>query len=180
MTDGIYDAVYGSLKRSIIHTSTYSENALAMRAGLATLEVIERENLAARAQTMGSILREKLKHRLGRYEMVREVRGEGLFCGIEFQAPRQLRLRASFEAFKAIHPGLFGQMVVMNLFQRDILTQMCGNNFMVLKAAPPLIVEESELDTYVAAVAEVVELMHSSGSFWSDALGIARRAANIL
>lgn len=68
---------------------------------------------------------------------------------------------------------------MMNLFQRDILTQMCGNNFMVLKAAPPLVIEEAELDTYVAAVAEVVELMHSSGSFWSDALGIARRAASV-
>jgi ornithine--oxo-acid transaminase len=70
-------------------------------------------------------------------------------------------------------------MVVMNLFQRGILTQMCGNNFMVLKAAPPLIIEETELESYVAAVAEVVELMHSSASFWSDALGIARRAAGI-
>lgn len=87
ISDGIYEAVYGSLTRSIIHTSTYSENALAMRAGLATLEVIEQENLAERAQTMGSILREKLKHELERYEMVREVRGEGLFCGIEFQGP---------------------------------------------------------------------------------------------
>jgi ornithine--oxo-acid transaminase len=178
MSDEIYKAVYGSLKRSIIHTSTYSENALAMRAGLATLEVIEQENLAERAQTMGSILREKLKHKLEGYEMVREVRGQGLFCGIEFQAPR-LRLRASFEAFRAIHTGLFGQMVVMNLFKRDILTQMCGNNFMVLKAAPPLVVDEAELDSYVAAVAEVVELMHSSTSFWSDALSIARRAASI-
>jgi ornithine--oxo-acid transaminase len=128
---------------------------------------------------MGSILREKLKLAVQRYEMVREVRGEGLFCGIEFQAPRQLRLRASFEAFRAIHPGLFGQIVVMNLFRRDILTQMCGNNFMVLKAAPPLVVEEAELDTYVAAVTDVVESMHSSKSFWSDALGIARRAASI-
>ncbi len=179
MTEEIYEAVYGSLKRSIIHTSTYGENALAMRAGLATLEVIEQEKLAERALTLGSTLREKLKVALEHYEMVREVRGQGLFCGIEFQAPRRLRLRASFEAFKAIHPGLFGQMLVMNLFQRDILTQMCGNNFMVLKAAPPLIVEEAQLDAYVAAVAEVVELMHSSKSFWSDALGIARRAADI-
>lgn len=179
MREETYEAVYGSLKRSIIHTSTYSENALAMRAALATLEVIEREGLCERAEKMGSILRTKLKRALDGFEMVREVRGEGLFCGIEFQAPRQLRLRAGFEAFKMMHPGLFGQIVVMNLFQRGILTQMCGNNFMVLKAAPPLVVEESEIDTYVAALTEVVELMHSSGGFWSDALAIARRAANI-
>lgn len=179
MSDEVYEAVYSSLKRSIVHTSTYSENALAMRAGLATLEVIEQENLAERAQRMGGLLRGKLQQALQGYEMIGEVRGVGLFCGIEFRAPSQLRLRAAFEAFRAIHAGLFGQMVVMQLFQRGILTQMCGNNFMVLKAAPPLVVEEAEIDQYVSAVREVVELMHASGSFWSDALGIARRAINI-
>ncbi|MGB8771336.1 MAG: aspartate aminotransferase family protein [Candidatus Korobacteraceae bacterium] len=179
LSDEIYGAVYSSLKRSIVHTSTYSENALAMRAGLATLELIEQENLAERALLVGEILRGKLQAALDGYEMVQQVRGVGLFCGIEFRAPRPMRMRAAFEAFRVIHPGLFGQMVVMNLFQRGILTQMCGNNFMVLKTSPPLIVEESQIDTFVAAVAEVVESMHSSGSFWSDALGIARRAVNI-
>jgi ornithine--oxo-acid transaminase len=179
MSDDVYKAVYNSLKRSIVHTSTYSENALAMRAGLATLEVIEQENLADRAEMMGVILRDQLRQALDGYDMVKQVRGEGLFCGIEFHAPQQLRLRASFEAFRAIHPGLFGQIVVMNLFQHGILTQMCGNNFMVLKAAPPLIVDESEITRFVDAVRNVVELMHSSGSFWSDALGIARRAVNL-
>jgi ornithine--oxo-acid transaminase len=56
---------------------------------------------------------------------------------------------------------------------------MCGNNFMVLKAAPPLTVSESEVARFVDAVYDVVELMHSSRSFWTDALSMARRAANI-
>ena len=43
MTDEIYDSVYSSLKRAIVHTSTYSENSLAMRAGLATLDVLDDE-----------------------------------------------------------------------------------------------------------------------------------------
>ena len=43
MTDEINDAVYSSLRRAIVHTSTYGENALAMRAGLATLDVLEGE-----------------------------------------------------------------------------------------------------------------------------------------
>src|SRR5579862_4534469 len=48
MSDRIYDSVYSSLKRAIVHTSTFSENNLAMRAGLATLDVLERESLAER------------------------------------------------------------------------------------------------------------------------------------
>lgn len=179
MSDEIYKAVYSSLKRSIVHTSTYSENALAMRAGLATLEVVDQERLAERARQMGSMLRQKLQRALDGYEMIQDIRGVGLFCGIEFRTPKQLRLRTAFEAFRTIDAGLFGQMFVMNLFERGILTQMCGNNFMVLKAAPPLTVQEAEIDRFVTAVRAVVELMHSSGSFWSDALGIARRAVNI-
>jgi ornithine--oxo-acid transaminase len=179
MSDDIYRAVYDSLKRSIIHTSTYSENSLAMRAGLATLEVIEQECLVDRADSMGLVLRESLAHGLRDYEMVNEIRGKGLFCGIAFRPPRQLGLRAGFEAFRAIHPGLFGQIIVTNLFQRGILTQICGNNFMVLKAAPPLTVSEAEIAHFVAAAQDVVELMHSSRSFWTDALGMARRAVNI-
>ena len=179
MADDVYLAVYNSLHRSIVHTSTYSENLLAMRAGLATLAVIGSEGLTDRAERMGIYLRSELEHALSGYEMVKAIRGKGLFCGIEFCAPRQLTLRAAFEAFRAIHDGLFGQVVVMNLFARGMLTQMCGNNFMVLKAAPPLVVHELEIDRFVGAAKEVVELMHSSPSFWSDALGMARRAVNI-
>ena len=179
MTDPVYDAVYDSLKRSIVHTSTYSENALAMRAGLATLEVVQQEDLAARAESLGHYLREGLRQALAGYEMVKEVRGLGLFCGIEFTGPKQLKLRAAFEAFRAIHAGLFGQVVVMNLFERGVLTQMCGNNFMVLKVAPPLIVTHEEADQFVSAIAKVVELAHSSAVFWTEALGMAGRAVNI-
>jgi ornithine--oxo-acid transaminase len=60
MSDEVYDSVYDSLKRAIIHTSTYSENGLAMRAGLATLEVIEDESLAAQAELLGCYIREWL------------------------------------------------------------------------------------------------------------------------
>ena len=95
--------------------------------------------------------------------MVKEVRGVGLLNGIEFQAPEKLRLRVPFEAFMKIHPGMFGQVIVMRLFRdKGFLTQMCGNNFMVLKVAPPLIVEDRHVDGFVRAVADVVECMHSS------------------
>jgi ornithine--oxo-acid transaminase len=180
IADGVYNSVYSSLHRAIIHTSTYSENTLAMRAGLATLDVLENERLGARATALGEYLRERLQGALGGYEMVKEVRGCGLFCGVEFQSPRQWALRASYEAFKRIHPGMFGQMLVMNLFRaKGILTQICGNNFQVLKVAPPLVVKDEQLDEFVTKLAVVVESIHSSSTFWSEALGLARRVVNI-
>jgi ornithine--oxo-acid transaminase len=179
LTDDAYNSVYGSLKRAFIHTSTYSENNLAMRTGLATLDVLESERLGARALSVGQYLRERLQAALAGYAMVKEVRGLGLFCGVEFQPPRSLTLRVSFEAFIRIHPGMFGQMLVMQLFREGILSQICGNNFLVLKVAPPLVVQEAQIHEFVGKLAKVVESIHASTTFWSEALGLARRVMNI-
>ncbi|HTR37916.1 MAG TPA: aspartate aminotransferase family protein [Bryobacteraceae bacterium] len=179
MSDEVYESVYGSLERAIVHTSTFSENGLGMRAGLATLDVLEQERLADRAEAMGDYLRSRLRSALCGYEMVKEVRGLGLLNGVEFTAPRKLALRVPFEAFGKIHPGMFGQVLVMRLFRQGFLTQICGNNFMVLKVAPPLIVKEREADEFVTAAKDVVDIMHASGTFWSEALGLARRVVRI-
>jgi len=180
MSQPVADSVFSSLKRSIVHASTFGENSLAMRAGLATLDVLEQEGLGERSADMGALLRGELAEALAPYEMVREVRGLGMLSGIEFTAPRQLRLRVAFESFRRIHPALFGQMLVMRLFRdKGILTQICGNNFMVLKAAPPLVVNEPQIREFVAAVRDVVDFMHNSGAFWSEALGLARRVINL-
>jgi ornithine--oxo-acid transaminase len=176
MSDRVYDSVYGSSARAMVHTSTFGENSLALRAGLATLETLEREHLGERALAAGDYLRTRLRQALSGYEMVREVRGLGLLNGIEFQPPRKLALRVSFEAFSKIHPGMFGQVVRMQMFRHGFLTQMCGNNSQVLKVAPPLVVKEREADEFVHAVRDVVEMMHSSTAFWSEALGLAKRA----
>jgi ornithine--oxo-acid transaminase len=177
MTDAVCDSVYSSLPRAFVHTSTFSENSLAMRAALATLDVLEDEALGQRSTQAGNYLQARLTEALRDFEMVKEVRGMGLLMGIEFRSPRQLRLRIPYEAFAAIHPAMFGQIVVMRLF-RDFgfLTQICGNNFMVLKVAPPLVVTDAHLDAFVQSIREVVDLAHSPSAFWSEALGLARRA----
>lgn len=180
MSDEIYESAYSSLGRAIIHTSTYSENGLAMRAGLATLEALDREDSGPRSRILGERLRQQLSDALRDYEMVARVRGMGLLNGIEFRAPERLKLRIPFEAFRTIHEGMFGQILVMKLFrEKSMLTQMCGNNFMVLKAAPPLVVSEQQIERFVAAVKDVVETVHSSSTFWLDALYLAQKAVNV-
>jgi ornithine--oxo-acid transaminase len=180
MTNPIYDSVYGSLKRSLIHTSTYSENGLAMRVGLAVLDTLERENLQQRATENGEYLRSRLRHLLSGFEMIDDIRGAGMFNGIAFKAPKKLTLRASFEAFTRIHPAMFGQVLVMRLFRdHGILTQICGNNFMVLKVAPPLVATREQLDKCAEAMREVVALAHTPSEFWTEALHLAMRAVNV-
>ena len=179
MSDAVHSSVYSSMKRAIVHASTFGENSLAMRAGLATLDVLEREQLGNRATHVGGELQRRLIDELSGYEMVKAVRGMGLLLGIEFTAPRGLSRRVSFEAFSKIHPAMFGQILVMRLFRdHGMLTQICGNDFMVLKVAPPLVVREGQVDEFICAIRNVVELAHSSSMFWSEALGLARRAVN--
>jgi ornithine--oxo-acid transaminase len=64
MTDAVYEGVYSSLRRAIVHTSTFSENSLSMRAGLATLDVLEKESLGMRATELGEELRQRLREEL--------------------------------------------------------------------------------------------------------------------
>lgn len=177
MSEDICDSVYSSLPRAFVHTSTFSENTLAMRAGLATLEVLEGENLGNRSIESGEYLQNALQSAVGEFEMVKEIRGMGLLMGIAFQPPKQLKLRIPYEAFAAVHAGMFGQIVVMRLF-RDFgfLTQVCGNDFMVLKVAPPLVIEREQMDSFVSAVRDLLKLANSPGAFWSEALGLAKRA----
>ena len=180
MTDKVYKSVYSSLKRAIVHTSTFSENSLSLRAGLATLDVLEREKLGVRALQLGEQFRQELREALEPFEIVREVRGMGMLSGVEFQPPKKLALRALYEAFHKLHPAMFGQVVVMRMFrEKNILTQICGNSFMVLKAAPPLVVNEGQLDEFVIALRDVVQLADTSAAFWTEVLGLAKRAANI-
>jgi len=177
MTDAVYKSVYSSFKRALVHTSTFSENGLAMRAGLATLDVLEDERLGQRAAASGERLRSALKERLSGYEMFGEVRGLGLLNAIEFKAPRSLKLRVAFESLAMIHPAVFGEILVMRLFRdHEMLNQICGNNFMVLKVSPPLMIEDPHLDGFVSAIAQVAELMHTFDGFWTEATGLAQRA----
>jgi ornithine--oxo-acid transaminase len=50
---------------------------------------------------------------------------------------------------------------------------------LVLKVAPPLVVTDDEINEFVSAIEQVVEVAHSSTAFWSEALGLARRAIHI-
>jgi len=177
MSETVYRSVFSSFQRSLVHASTFSENSLSMRAGLATLDVLQSESLGERATELGAELKEELSRALSGYEMVKEVRGRGLLLGIEFAPPQRFALRFPFEAFTAIHPAMFGQIFVMRLFRdHGILTQICGNDFTVLKVAPPLTISSSHIAAFVSAVREVVDLAHHPGAFWSEALGLARRA----
>jgi len=104
----------------------------------------------------------------------------GLLNRIQLVSPRSLVIRALYEAFHSIHPSMFGQVIVMRLFsEKNILTQICGNNFMVLEATPPLTVTSEQSDEVIHGIRDAVELAETSPKFWTEAVAMARRAAKI-
>ena len=148
-----------------------------MRAGLTVLDILEDEGLFERSRTLGERLREGVRALAGRYEMLGEVRGLGLMNGIEFRAPESRRLRILHGGFSKLHPGLFGQMVVRSLFKDEgILTQMCGNDYRVVKASPPLTATEEEIERFLAGFERMLERVHSGLGFWTQGLVIAGKA----
>ncbi|MER0246912.1 aspartate aminotransferase family protein, partial [Streptomyces sp. HSW2009] len=89
--DWIFKKVYSSMDRVLVHSASFGSNAQAMAAGLATLAVLEQEEIVARTRRTGDLLRERLAALVPRYELLHEVRGRGLMIGIEFGRPDSLR-----------------------------------------------------------------------------------------
>lgn len=178
MRGDVCRSVFSRIDKAFVHASTFSENALAMRAGLATLDVCEQEDLGTKSEENGAFLREELRKQLAGLEMVKEVRGVGLFNAIEFEAPSSLGLKMLYKSFNFAHPGLFGQMIVKSLFEHEhILSQMAGNNYMVIKSLPPLTVSHEQIIEYCAGLGRVCSAVsHDKAGFWANGLSIAKSA----
>jgi ornithine--oxo-acid transaminase len=153
----VSESVYSSMERALVHSSTFKNNQLAMVAGLATLSVIDDENLVERARVNGERFDSALAPLVERHEVFQAVRGEGLMIGLVFGPPSSSRARAKFRLLEVAHKGLFSQLIVGPLFQRHgILTQVAGDSMNVVKLLPPLIIGQEEVDYFVAALDDVL------------------------
>ncbi|MEU2629047.1 aspartate aminotransferase family protein [Kitasatospora sp. NPDC007106] len=176
--DWIFDKVYSSMDRVLVHSASFGSNAQAMAAGLATLHVMRDAQVVANARKVGDLFRGRLAELVDRYELLADVRGRGLMIGIEFGRPKSLKLRTGWTALQAARKGLFAQMVVVPLLQRHrILTQVSGDHLEVIKLIPPLIITEKEVDRFVDAFTEVMDEAHrGSGLMWDFGRTLVKQA----
>ncbi|WP_377272362.1 aspartate aminotransferase family protein [Peterkaempfera sp. SMS 1(5)a] len=174
----IFRAVYSSMDRVLVHSASFGSNAQAMAAGLATLHVMEDQQIVAHARRVGDLFRERLAALVDKYELLADVRGRGLMIGIEFGKPRSLKLRTGWAALQAARKGLFAQMVVVPLMQRHrILTQVSGDHLEVIKLIPPLVVTERDVDRFVDAFVDVMDDAHrGSGLMWDFGRTLVKQA----
>jgi ornithine--oxo-acid transaminase len=165
----VFEKVYSSIDRVLVHDSTFGSNAQAMAAGLATLHVFEQEDVVANARKVGDLLQSRLAALTDKYEMLSDVRGRGLMIGIEFGRPSSWKLRPAWTALQSARKGLFAQTVVHALFHKHrILTQVSGDHLEVIKLIPPLIIGEREVDRFMDAFVDVMDEAHSGGGLVWD------------
>jgi acetylornithine/succinyldiaminopimelate/putrescine aminotransferase len=165
----IFEKVYSSMDRVLVHSASFGSNAQAMAAGLATLHVMEDEQVVANARRIGDLFQERLTALKPKYEMLADIRGRGLMIGIEFGRPQSLKLRTGWTALQAARKGLFAQMVVVPLMQKHrILTQVSGDHLEVIKLIPPLTIGEAEVDRFVDAFTEIMDEAHSGTGLMRD------------
>jgi len=155
MSSAVHESVFDSLPNAVSHGSTFAPNDLAMVAGLATLRELGEQALVERSARLGELLLERTRPFVERFEVVRDVRGLGLMWAIEFQEPPGGS--RTWKLLERIQPGLFSQLVVVPLFREHrILSQVAGHGLNVLKAIPPLVVTEEDLDWFVSALEETI------------------------
>jgi ornithine--oxo-acid transaminase len=152
-----FDRVFDGMERAVRHGSTFGGNDLAAAAALATLRVLDEEGLIARAERLGLLLLELTTPLVERYEVVRDVRGLGLMWAIEFGPPAGAAARRLWETVERRQAGLFSQLITVPLFhEHRIFCQVAGHRMNVIKALPPLVIEEEEIRRFATALEETV------------------------
>ncbi|HRK01495.1 MAG TPA: aspartate aminotransferase family protein [Oligoflexia bacterium] len=174
----VHQKTFSSMDRSVVHSSTFSQNDFAAAAGLATLHVLEAENLIQNAERMGQLFLDLCRPMVDRFEMLKEVRGKGLMVGFEFGAPKSLSLNIGWKLVHTADKSLFAQLIVLPLFTKHkILTQVAGHGIDIIKLLPTLTVGEDDVRWFARAFEDVmIELHKFPGSIWDVGLQLAKGA----
>lgn len=174
----IHQKVFSRLDRCVVHSTTFGRNNLAMAAGLATLSVLENENIVENSARQGQALIDSLRTLMPRHELIKEVRGKGCMIAIEYHEPRSLKLRMAWKAIHAVDKGLFAQMIVTPLLSKHrILSHVAGHNLDIVKILPPLIIGEPEIARFTAAMDNVLsDVTKFPGPMWDFGKNLVQTA----
>lgn len=164
----IFDKVYSTLDRCVVHSNTFGQNMMAMAAGMVTLEVLEEEKLIENAARMGKLIEAGINKLKEKYELIGEIRGKGLLQAIEFKKPTSFTLRVGWELLHKADAGLFSQAIIMPLLDdHHILTQVGGHAMDSIKLSPALCINEDDVNRFVNAFDQVLKQCHQfPGPVW--------------
>lgn len=122
--------------------STFGGNPVSCVAGLAVLDVIEREHLVENSAVVGRYLRDSLEHLAEKNELIGDVRGSGLLVGLELVTSRETKTPATTET----------QQLIELMRSEGVLVGAAGRGRNILKLRPPLIARREHVDQFVGAL----------------------------
>ncbi len=140
------DLIPDTLESEAWHMLTFMNQPVAAAAGLAVLDIVEKENLAERARVLGAEATEWFRQLARRYEVIGDVRGPGLFIGVDFVEDRETKGPATTACRKAWEYAL----------DHGLITQFGGIGANVLKFKPPLTTPEADFKQMLEICSDTV------------------------
>jgi 4-aminobutyrate aminotransferase-like enzyme len=140
------DHVLWPFAARVPYFNTYGGNPVSMAAAAAVLDVIENEGLLANAAAVGAALRTELSRIAEDNPRIGDVRGAGLYVGVEIVSDVDTKT-----------PDRAGARALVNLMrERRVLISVCGHDGNVLKIRPPLVFSMSDVDWFCTEFAEAL------------------------
>ncbi|MCC7084525.1 MAG: aspartate aminotransferase family protein [Pirellulales bacterium] len=135
-----------AVMKNRIHFNTYGGNPISMTQGLATLEVIDNENIQQNARDVGKHLKDGLLELQQRHQLIGEVRGLGLMLGVELVRDRTTKQPANTEATEVLELAK----------ERGLIVGKGGLYGNTLRIKPPMCITKDDADFLVDCLCEVL------------------------
>jgi 4-aminobutyrate aminotransferase-like enzyme len=133
------DDIAGALREGGFMFFTFTGNDAACAAGACVLDILEREALVDRAATLGAVLGSRLRDALAGNPLVSDVRGRGMFYGVELQCNRDAVVAAALARDLWVYPA--GSGPVPN----------------AILVAPPFVITEAEIDQLIERLVDALD-----------------------
>ena len=135
------------------HSGTFRGNQMAMATGLATLEVLQRQNLAGQSARRGQWLKDQLMLLQPHYPAMGQVRGRGLMLGIEIVDERKPADRLGSFPIDAE----LALVIQQQCFKQGLLLERGGRNGNVIRLLPPLIITDEQCQLVIQRFEEALK-----------------------
>jgi len=153
-SDRLFDA-FAEGSGTFLHGHTYIGHPLACSAGLAVQQIVRRDNLLANVKVRGVDLERRLSERFGNHHHVGDIRGRGLFQGIELVADRSSK--SPFDPALKVHARVKTEAMKRGLMiypQGGTADGRAGDHVLI---APPFIVDAATIDAIVDRLGDAVD-----------------------
>lgn len=148
-TESVYAAFYDDYHKltAFLHSHSYTGNALACRAGLATLEIFEQQQIVEKNKKLAEFMR-RATEKFAEHPHVAEVRQTGMIVAVEMIKNKQTREFYPWQERR-------GLMVYQHALTKGVLLRPLGN---VIYIMPPYVITEAELQQVIDIAWEGLEL----------------------